>query len=285
MPTSAASAPRSGFGNLLFEVDDLSSVPYDDLRRTLAEQAVVCVRGLFDRDAIRAVHHRIVAGFDPANDRRHDPRDTDAVRRNFQKLQVGANSGVNSRRTLGRFMRMLYNPIFADDVYGMREHFVTLARFRNHLYGLPVDHAVAGTDDGYWTCSRLLQYPRGGGFIVPHRDMYAQVATRDAGLGYFQPLLFLTEKGLDFHDGGAYVDIGDERFCYEEHCRAGDVVVYDGRSIHGVADIDPMADLDLARLSGRVVALASLFRLLAPGAGEYGEMASKAGAMFGPDVR
>ena len=198
----------------------------------------------------------------------------------FQKLQVGANSGVDSSRTLGRFMRMLYNPIFAEDIYGMRDAFSTLARFRNHLYGLPVDHAVSGTEDGFWTCSRLLQYPRGGGFIVPHRDMYSQLATTEAGLGYFQPLLFLTEKGRDYREGGAYVDVGEERFHYEEFCRTGDVVVYDGRSVHGVADIDPLMDLDLKRFSGRVVALASLFRLLRPGTDDYALMARKAVHQF-----
>ena len=39
-------------------------------------------------------------------------------------------------------MRVLYNPIFADDVLGMRAHFVKLARFRNLLYKAPIDFAV-----------------------------------------------------------------------------------------------------------------------------------------------
>jgi hypothetical protein len=273
--------PATRFKAIFFEAASLSAVPYEDLQKTLERHAVVCVRGLFDRAALRRDYERIIANFDARNDQRHDPRDTEAVRRNFQKLQVGANSGVNSRRTLGRFMRMLYHPIFAYDIYGMRSHFTMLAKFRNRLYGLPEDHAVSGADGAYWTCCRLLQYPRGGGFIVPHRDMYAQVATQEMGLAYFQPLLLLTEKGVDFHEGGAYVEIDDERFYYEDYCQAGDVVVYDGRSVHGVADIDPLCDLELASCSGRLVALASLFRHLSGGAAEYAEMANKANAMFG----
>jgi len=266
---------------ITFEGRAVEDLPYDAIRTVLASHTIVRVRGLFDRDVIREAFTRIAAGFDAANDRRHDPRDTDAVRRNFQKLQVGANSGVNTRRTLGRFMRMLYNPVFADDVYGMRAHFVTLARFRNLLYRVPLDFAVHGTDDGFWTCSRILQYPRGGGFIVPHRDMYSQVATAEAGLGYYQPLLLLTEKGQDFTTGGAYVDVGETRLFYEEGCRAGDLVVYDGRSMHGVSDIDPLEPLDLVRFTGRAVALASLFRLLTPGAGDYARMAEKARDWYG----
>jgi hypothetical protein len=264
-----------------FEGSDVESLPYDDIRAALAAHTIVRVRGLFDRDDIRATLARMATAFDPANDRRHDPRDTDAVRRNFQKLQVGANSGVNSRRTLGRFMRVFYNPIFADDIYGMRAHFVTMARFRNLLYKLPVDFAVHGTDDGFWTCARVQQYPRGGGFMVPHRDMYSQVATAEAGLGYFQPLLLLTEKGTDFQEGGAYVDIGEDRLFYEDACRSGDVVVYDGRTMHGVGDVDPLEPLDLAHLSGRAAGLVSIFRKLEPGADDYARMSRKASEMYG----
>jgi hypothetical protein len=97
-------------------------------------------------------------------------------------------------------------------------------------------------------------------------------------------LLELTEKGRDFIEGGAYVDLDEERVSYEDHCQTGDVIVYDGRSIHGVADIDPMLPLDLQRLSGRIVGMASLFRLLAPGAAEYSRLAEKAGQLFGADL-
>ncbi len=272
--TREAAARR--FASVLFVADHLEGVPYEDLRHAIATHSFVCVRGLFEREAVRRTLDGIREHFRPKDDRRHNPLDSNAARSNFQKLQIGANSGVNSRRTLGRFMRVLYNPIFADDVLGMRETFIKLAKFRNHLYRLPVDHAVTGTDDGFWTCSRLLQYPTGGGFIVPHRDMYAQIATTDAGLGYFQPLLLMTEKGRDFQQGGAYVDVGEERFYYEEFCQSGDVIVYDGRSVHGVSDIDPLSDLELVAFSGRVVALASLFKLLNPDTNDYEEMGKRA---------
>lgn len=265
---------------LLFVASDLDGLPYSTLRDTVAARGLAIVRGLIDRDTVRARLTALREAFDVRNDARHDPRDTDAVRRNFQKLQIGANSGVNSRRTLGRFMRVFYNPIFADDIYGLRASFVALARFRNRLYELPSDFAVKGTDDGLWTCARIQQYPSGGGFMVPHRDMYSQVATTDHGLDYFQVLLLLTEKGTDFHDGGAYVDVGDERVLYEDVCRSGDIVIYDGRSMHGVADIDPLAPLDLTRFNGRAVGLASLFKHLTPGEADYAGMAERARSRF-----
>jgi hypothetical protein len=267
--------------SVLFAAGHLHDLPYPAIRDTVAARGFAVVRGLVDRAALRAVLEQVRVRFDARLDARHDPRDTDAVRRNFQKLQIGANSGVNSRRTLGRFMRVFYNPIFADDVYGLRSYFITVSQFRNRLYDLPLDYAVHTTEDGLWTCARIQQYPRGGGFMVPHRDMYAQVATTDRGLGYFQVLLLLTEKGIDFHDGGAYVDVGEERILYEDGCLTGDIVVYDGRSMHGVADVDPMEPLDLQAFNGRAVALVSLFRHLTPGADDYARMAAHATTKFG----
>src|SRR5262245_6793754 len=166
-----------------FVAATLDDVPHDHLRSTLEAEHIVRVRGLFSRDGLRQVMRGIASRFDPDEDRKHDPRDVDVPRTNFQKLQIGANSGVGSRRTLGRVLRILYNPSFAPDVLGLREEFVRLARFRNGLYGLPRDHAVFGTDDGFWSCTRLHQYPRGGGFMVPHRDRYAQTVTAEARLG------------------------------------------------------------------------------------------------------
>lgn len=261
----------------------LSELDYAALRRTLESRSIVRVRGLFDREEIRRLVRELAARFDSKYDRRHDPRDTEAVRRNFQKLQIGANSGIDTRRTLGRFLRIFYNPIFAEDLYGLRDTFVTLARFRNALYGLPPDYAVLGTDDGLFTCARVHQYPRGGGFMVPHRDHFSQVVSVDAGLSYYQPFVILSEQGIDYETGGAYIDLDGERILYERACRAGDIVVYDGRTIHGVADIDPLAPLDLANFCGRSAAFASLFKKLEPGTRDYGELAQKAGELYGTE--
>jgi len=263
---------------------DLDSLDYGRLRALLAERSVVRVTGLLDRDETRASHGLMARLFDPANDRKHDPRDTEAVRRNFQKLQVGANSGMDTRRTLGRFLRIFYNPIFAPDVFGLRAAFERVARFRNRLYGLPEDFAVLGTDDGLFTCARVHQYPRGGGFMVPHRDLFSRLVTEESEMGYFQVFFLLSEKGVDYREGGAYVEHGGRRIAFEDSARAGDVLVYDGRTVHGVADIDPMEPLELDRFGGRAAAFVSLFRHLEPGEAGYGRVSRDAVERFPDDV-
>ena len=279
------SAPHELLRDSTFLATSLDAVPLDAVHATLRARSVVCLRGLYDPEAVRATRRRIAAGFDPARDRKHDPRDTEAVRTNFQKLVVGGITGVNALRSLARLLRMLYNPVFAEDIYGMRAHFIRLARLRNRLYGLPEHFAVEGTEDGYWTAARIHQYPRGGGFMVPHQDMYSRTAVAETGATYVQVFLVMTQKGEDFSEGGAFLELDGTRLYYEDDCRVGDVMVYDGRVVHGVGDIDPLEPLDMQTFSGRVAAFASLYRHLTPGAEDYGALAGRAQRAFGESGR
>jgi hypothetical protein len=85
--------------------------------------------------------------------------------------------------------------------------------------------------------------------------------TTDAGVQRFhQLLLLLTTKGIDFQEGGAYIEINGERIEFEEEFKGGDLLLYDGRTMHGVMDIDPHIKPSLDKLTGRFVALASLYK-------------------------
>ena len=261
-------------------VSDLDDLDIERVRCDLREHSIARVSGILDRDRLLAILADIGSTFDAARDRKHDPRDTEAVRRNFQKLQVGANSGMDTRRTLGRFLRILYNPIFADDIYGLRATFAEVARLRNLLYGWPREFAVHGTDKGMFTCARLHQYPRGGGFMVPHRDLFSRLVTEDSDMGYYQVFFLLSEKGTHYDEGGGYIELDGERMLFEDHTQAGDIVIYDGRTVHGVADVDPLQPLDLAGFTGRVAGFVSLFRHLGQDGLDYASLSRDAVGRF-----
>jgi hypothetical protein len=247
-------------------VRTLSEVPFDTLRRELKERTYACVRGLFSADEILVARDKVRRCFDSKNDRKHDPKDAEAIRGNFQKLIVGGTRGVNA---VPRFLRMFYNPMFQEDIYGMHEIFRRLTRFRNLLYGLPEEFTLHGTEKGMWTASRINHYPRGGGFMAAHQDVGTASVSENLGMEqYVQLLLMLTKKGVDFHDGGAYIDVNKERYFFESECELGDIVIYDGRIIHGVEDIDPMEMLDLSSFEGRHVALVTLFKHFTKGASD-----------------
>jgi hypothetical protein len=58
---------------------------------------------------------------------------------------------------------------------------------------------------------------------------------------FIQLLLLLTERGTDYRTGGAFVERDGRQIDSELDTLSGDVVVYDGATIHGVADIDSTA--------------------------------------------
>ena len=178
---------------------------------------------------------------------------------NFQKLSIGGAGSHWDYRP--RFMRVIYNPLWAEDRYGMHTTFRKLAHIRNALQGNPPDYAVDKVEDGVWTAARMQHYPAGGGNISRHRDAVISTVTSDAGVKQFhQMLLLLTSKGEHFDVGGAYMEFGDEVVDLEDDFKAGDIVIYDGRTMHGVHDIDPHKVASLTGFEGRLIASVSLYK-------------------------
>lgn len=236
----------------------LDDVPFDRLRGLLQTHTFARVTGLFSREEVLAARAKVEARFDAKNDRKHDPKDAEAIRNNFQKLVVGGTRGTNA---CPRFLRMFYNPTFQEDIFGMHAIFRRMIQFRNLLYSLPRDFTCDGTEDGMWSASRINHYPRGGGFMAPHTDVGTNTIAMDMGMErYVQLLLLMSKKGEDYLEGGAYIDLDGRRYLFESECEIGDIVIYDGRVNHGVEDIDPMAPLELGSFAGRHVALVTLFK-------------------------
>jgi hypothetical protein len=134
---------------------------------------------------------------------------------------------------------------------------------RNVIAGLPEDFALSKIEtNGLWTAARIHQYPVGGGFFRGHTDYVASDVAGKAETDFFQVVLLMTQKGRDFRTGGAFVDIGEERIILEDHFGPGDILIYDGRTNHGVEDIDPHLPLDLDTFNGRVAAFVTLFKAM-----------------------
>ncbi len=72
-------------------------------------------------------------------------------------------------------------------------------------------------------------------------------------------VLLLTERGTDYHHGGAFATVDGKIVDSEADALSGDVLVYDGNTNHGVADIDPTVTFNANNLRGRAVALATIY--------------------------
>ena len=109
--------------------------------------------------------------------------------------------------------------------------------------------------------TRLQLYPIGGGFLSAHRDTTAQKnLEKNDHKNYIQLVLLMTERNLHYKSGGAYVfNEKNEYIDTELNSHSGDILIYDGSTTHGVMDIDPQLPLSRSSLSGRLVAMATIY--------------------------
>ncbi len=232
------------------------------IRDCIQEEDVALLRGWISRAAVDGAMDRLRSGFSLENDtkldhksRVTDPRDIP----NYQRLMLGEFGATETERSF--FVRMFYNPLWNGDQWGLHDTFRRMIRLRNALYDVAPDHCLEAPQNSTYTLSRVHQYPRGGGFLAAHRDTVAAGVPESTGLnGYIQVLLVMSEKGRDFHTGGGYYVKHGERILYEEFTQPGDVLVYNGQTLHGVETVDPQEETNLASAHGRYSATVTLYQ-------------------------
>lgn len=248
------------FNRNLFQAGSPGELPWEAIRASLGRHHVAALRGIVGEEDAGQARAQLSARFRRADDHPSTGESPDSVKGNFQKLLVGSVHSRHHEGSYARLARTFYNPLLAPDIYGMHAVFRRLIAVRNGLLGKPADFATDRVEDGVWTAARIHQYPIGGGFMGAHRDTTLAGVANQATLNYFQVLMLLSRKGVDFETGGGYLDDEYGRLVLDDHCLPGDIVIYDGSSVHGVADIDPHRPLNLDSVCGRIAAFVSLYR-------------------------
>lgn len=248
------------FDDNLFEVESPEEIKLDAFLDAMERRTFACIRGLVSPADMRAAHQRIVERFDRSKDQPAKGHSPDAVRTNFQKILLGGESRAASNDD-ARCFRSCYNPFWEADIWGLHAGLLQLARVRNHLAGLPKEFALTGTEaNGLWTAARFHQYPKGGGFFRRHTDYIVKDVADEKSMRFYQVVLTITRKGEHFQEGGAFVDIGERRVVLDDCALQGDIIIYDGRTMHGVEDIDPKCNLDMDTINGRLAGFATLYK-------------------------
>ena len=258
----------------LIEVNDPDSLDRQEIDEVSRQHGYAIVRGVVLPDAISRARTLLKEWFDSSRDRPSRGESPTALQGDFfQKFLLGAThpSGVHRPRC----HRTIYMSLDFADRFGLKEVFVALARIRNCLSNLPRDFGIFEDSDGFWTPARVHHYPRGGGFLVEHKDNFTPEVQKSGGVvSYSQPIVVMSRRGTDFSQGGGFVvDRSGSRVHYEEFCDLGDVVLYTGETIHGVDDIDPHLPFEQGSFDGRLSGLVTLYRRAA----SYGEILRQAG--------
>lgn len=232
----------------------------DEVRAKVEANTFCIVRGVVPYDLMRSAVSklRIFALHEEFSATGTGSRDS--VRMNSAKWSIGGHS--DSQVGISRFMATIYNPLRAEDQFGLHSAFKSLIQVRDLASGL----AQVAYDDrlanGAFNATRIQIYPSGGGFMSAHADSTAvSIANKQNPGNFLQPVLLITERGLDYTSGGAYVvNQQNETIDIERGTKSGDIILYDERSIHGVADIDIHETVSVPPTQGRMVGLASIYQ-------------------------
>jgi hypothetical protein len=252
---------KKRYAQNIYTAHSLAEIDLAGIHEKLNTDSFAGIRGLVDKEQLRKGILRLQKNFNPKNDNPTTGEGPKAVQDNFQKMLVG---GVKKKyNNFPRFFRSFYNPIWAEDIYGLREIFKTVARVRNLLANLPSEFAIEKIEaNGLWTASRIHQYPIGGGFFDAHRDTTLIDISNEKRTEFYQIILVMSEKGRDFDEGGAFVDKGNERIILEDIFELGDIIIYDGSTQHGVEEIDPHKKLVMDQATGRLAGFVSLYKAM-----------------------
>ncbi len=252
---------REKYKDNIFHVDSIDDIPLDKVHVAMKRDTFAAIRGVVKPDEIKRAKELLTKNFSIENDRPTTGEHPSEIQGNFQKMLVG---GVTKKyNSFPRFFRTFYNPVWAEDLYGMRDIFKRVGQVRNLLMGKPLNYAIDSVEEnGLWMASRIHHYPQGGGFFVSHRDTTLIDVAQEKRTDFYQILILMSEKGegKEFERGGAFVDRDDERVYLEDLFMPGDIGIYDGSTVHGVEDIDPHKRLEVDKISGRLAGFVSLYK-------------------------
>jgi hypothetical protein len=226
-----------------------------NVKARISDYSFCIIRGCVSKDAVNRSVERLRQVFLLSSDSLRTPESPES--QNFQRLVIGASGDPYAESSPGQFLRAFYNSIEANDVYYMHDIFSTMIHIRDRLCGMPC--TVLHRQKNLWNAARIHQYPRGGGFMTAHKDRVASKISNSVGREYFQVVCVMSQKGIDYATGGAFVVSNEKVILIDDYAHVGDIIVYDGRAIHGVERIDAHLPLEVSKVSGRLAGLVTLY--------------------------
>ena len=180
----------------------------------------------------------------------------------WRKLAIGSTNGLGN--PAAQLLQSTYFAIDDNNYPRLIALFRLITAIRNRLMRVDPSFGDVPERDGFWNACRIHHYPRGGGFMVKHKDAaLSRLLRAHLGTPYYQVGIMLSRKNIDFFDGGGFVITNrNEKIDLEIQGSFGSIVILDGRAEHGVDDIDLDQVLDFSKPDGRLAAFANLYRVM-----------------------
>lgn len=170
---------------------------------------------------------------------------------NYQTIQAGApnfhriNYWDERAYVQGCFHQFVFFP-WNQDVFQLFERFKEVYYLKNLISNLPKTKFLGRTPEDGCTARLAFQfYPQGVGGLNKHIDPvdHHQLCV---------PIMILSKKGVDYEQGGLYVELKNgEKIVLDDIAEVGDVVLFNAQLVHGVDRIDPHLPEDWLSFKGR----------------------------------
>jgi hypothetical protein len=178
----------------------------------------------------------------------------------WRKLAIGSTNGLGD--PCAQLLQSTYFDMNDNNYPNLSALFRLIKAVRNRLMNVDPSFGDVPERDGFWNACRVHHYPRGGGFMVKHKDTsFPRLLGGQPGKPCYQIAVLLSRKNVDFfHGGGFVITPRNEKIDLEIQGGFGSIVIFDGRAEHGVDDIDLDQVLDFSKPDGRVAAFANLYQ-------------------------
>lgn len=177
----------------------------------------------------------------------------------WRKMALGSSNGVGD--PYAQNLQTIYFDMSDRNYPALGSLFKIMVEVRNRLMRLPPAFGSDPERDRFWDACRVHHYPRGGGFMVLHKDThFPAIIDEQIGKPFYQVSVLLSRKDVDFFSGGGFVmNKNNEKIDLENEGGFGSLVIFDGRTYHSVEDVDLDQVIDFSRPDGRLAAFVSLY--------------------------
>jgi hypothetical protein len=178
----------------------------------------------------------------------------------YRKFAISSANGVGE--PYAQFLQTTYYSEEDKNYPNLMNVFNELIKIRNQMLDQKNDFGSIPNRDGYWNACRVHHYPKGGGFMVEHKDTHFPKVLEESSLPFLQVMMALSIKGKDFLEGGNYIRTREGKQIFpEDIADIGSLIMFDGGITHGVQDVDPDSVLNLESSSGRFAAFVNLYEV------------------------
>jgi hypothetical protein len=220
-------------GNIL--QGEITTENVKNISEMISDGKVIIIKEVFDKNLLNSVKSEIF-DFGQNNPENNPKRAAKTV--NFHRIDN--NHPLMSVKRIAHFFRYSYHHQKTTSVF---ELIHPLNILRNAIAGLNKDYTFYSHNEGFLSQPAVLHYPRGGGYMSAHVDPVEPQKV--------EMVLALSERGVDFQEGGLSIFIDNEWQDVEQFINFGDICMFRPNVPHRVDPIDPNVDLDWNNSAGR----------------------------------